>query len=73
MKLKFQIKGLDCANCTNELERAVQKLEEVTNVSISFLTQKMQVECKDVEQEIIVRKIKETVKKKEPDVEITLL
>ena len=29
MKYKFKIKGLDCANCAAELERAIQKIDEV--------------------------------------------
>ncbi len=73
MKLKFKIKGLDCANCANELERQMQKLEEVTSVSISFLTQKMQVESKEMDKESLVKKIEEVIRKNEPDVEITLL
>lgn len=73
MKLKFKIKGLDCANCANELERAIQKLEEVETVSISFFTQKMQVESKEMDKENLVKKIEAVIKKKEPDVEITLL
>lgn len=73
MKLKFKIKGLDCANCANELERAIQKLEEVEMVSISFFTQKMQVESKEMDKGDLVKKIEAVIKKKEPDVEITLL
>lgn len=73
MKLKFKIKGLDCANCANELERLIQKIEGITTVSISFLTQKMQVESKDINREDLVKKIREVVKKHEPNVEITLL
>ncbi len=73
MKLKFKIKGLDCANCANELERLIQKIEGITTVSISFLTQKMQVESKDIDKEDLVKKIREVVKKHEPNVEIILL
>ena len=42
MKSKFKIKGLDCANCAAELERAIQKLDGIESVSISFITQKME-------------------------------
>ena len=31
-KYKFIIKGLDCANCANELERALQKIDIIYNV-----------------------------------------
>lgn len=36
MKNKFKIKGLDCANCAAELERAIQKIEGVQSASISL-------------------------------------
>ena len=42
MKFKFKIKGLDCANCAAELERAIQKVEGIENATISFMTEKMQ-------------------------------
>ena len=41
MKSKFKIKGLDCANCASQLERAIQKLDGVESASISFMTEKM--------------------------------
>ena len=36
MKYTFKIKGLDCANCASQLENALQKVEAIENVSISF-------------------------------------
>ena len=68
MKVKFKIKGLDCANCAAELERAIQKIEGITEASISFMTEKMIIECNDNEKDEIVEKIKKVVKKEEPDV-----
>ena len=38
MKSKFRLEGLDCANCAAELERAIQKIEGIESVSISFMT-----------------------------------
>lgn len=69
MKVKFKIKGLDCANCAAELERKIQKIEGITEASISFMTEKMIIECDD-EKDGIVEKIKKVVKKEEPDVTI---
>ena len=66
MCCKFKIKGLDCANCAAELERKIQKIEGVTKVSISFMAEKMEVEC-DADS---LEKIKKTIKKEEPDVSI---
>lgn len=72
MKMKFKIEGLDCANCAAELERAIQKIEEIQTVTINFLTEKMEIEYREdqeKEQEII-KKLKKVIKKEEPDVTI---
>lgn len=70
MKSKFKIEGLDCANCASELERAIQKLDGVENISISFITQKMVLEHDEERKEEIIQKIKKVIKKEEPDVTI---
>ena len=70
MKSKFKIEGLDCANCASELERAIQKLDGVENISISFITQKMVLEHDEERKEEIIQKIKKVIKKEEPDVKI---
>lgn len=70
MKSKFQLKGLDCANCASELERAIQKIEGVESVNISFITQKMELEYNQIQKEEIIQKVKKVIKKEEPDVKI---
>ncbi len=70
MKNKFKIKGLDCANCASGLERAIQKLDGVKSVNISFMTQKMELEYDETGKEEIVQNIKKVIKKEEPDVTI---
>ena len=37
MNTKYKIKGLDCANCAAELERAIQKVEGIEEVNINFI------------------------------------
>lgn len=69
MKTRFKIKGLDCANCAAELERAINKLDEINNASISFMTEKLEIEY-DAEKEEIIKKVKKIIKKEEPDVTI---
>ncbi len=69
-KYKFKIKNLDCANCANELERAIQKIDSIKNVSISFMTQKLTFECMEENKEEVLDKIKKVIKKEEPDVTI---
>ncbi len=70
MKSKFKIKGLDCANCAAELERAIQKLDGIENANINFITEKMEIEYDETKTEEIMKNIKKVIKKEEPDVTI---
>lgn len=67
---KYKIAGLDCANCANELERVLKKVEGVEEVNINFLTERMEITCDTLHEEEIIKNIKKTIKKNEPDVEI---
>lgn len=69
-RYKFKIKGLDCANCANELERALQKIDTIHNVSISFMMQRFAFECMEEKFDDALKEIKRVIKKEEPDVEI---
>lgn len=67
---KFKIKGLDCANCANELESELSKLDLINNVSISFMTEKLSFDCKEENVDESLEEIKKVIKKEEPDVSI---
>ncbi len=70
MKSNFKVEGLDCANCAAELERKVGKVKGVKQVNINFITEKMELEYDENNKEEIIKKVKEVIKKEEPDVEI---
>ncbi|MCI8392318.1 MAG: heavy-metal-associated domain-containing protein [Clostridia bacterium] len=70
MKSRFKIKGLDCANCAAELERAIEKIDGIDNVSISFMAERMELEFEDVKKEEIMKKLNKVIKREEPDVKI---
>lgn len=70
MKTRFKIKGLDCANCASELERAINKVDGVERASISFMTEKLEIEYDESRKEEIMESIKKVIKKEEPDVTI---
>ncbi len=70
MKSRFNIKGIDCANCAAELERKIEKIDEITNVSISFMTERMEIEYEEGKKEEIIKKLIKTIKHEEPDVKI---
>lgn len=73
MKIKCKIKGIDCANCAAELERKIQKIEGIDEASISFMTERLVIECKDEIKDEIMEKVKSVVKKEEPDAVMTLI
>lgn len=70
MKYNFKIKGLDCANCAGELERAIQKIEGIDNVIINFMTEKMSLEMDQNDKEEVMKNVQKVIKKEEPDVTI---
>lgn len=70
MKYNFKIKGLDCANCAGELERAIQKIEGIDNVIINFMTEKMSLEMNQNDKEEVMKNVQKVIKKEEPDVTI---
>ena len=70
MKLKFKIKGLDCANCAAELERGINKIDGVESATLSFMTEKLEINIDEERKEEIVKSIKKFIKKEEPDVTI---
>ncbi len=70
MKSKFKIKGLDCANCAAELERAIQKIDEIDSAVISFMTERMELEYDESKKDDIMEKVRKVIKKEEPDVTI---
>lgn len=69
-KYKLKIKNLDCANCANKLENALQKIDIIKKASISFMTQKLTFECTEENKKQALEKIREVIKKEEPDVEL---
>lgn len=70
MRRATRINGLDCANCAAKLENEIKKIDGVSNVSISFLTQRIVLDIDDGKAENVIREIKRVCKKVEPDAEI---
>ncbi len=70
MKNKFKINGLDCANCAAKLEEEIQKIEGVNEASISFMTERLVIECDENEKQEVMDKVNKVIKKEEPDVTI---
>ncbi len=72
MKKKFSIE-VDCANCAQKIEDAVNKLPGVTAATVSFMAQKMTIEAPDgTDFDALMKEVVKTCKKVEPDCEIKL-
>ena len=68
-KYSYILKGLDCANCANKIEKKVASYEEYHNVVVNFSTLKLNFESNE-ESSKVTKNIKDIVKKIEPDVEV---
>lgn len=72
MKKTIKLIDLDCGHCAAKIENAVKKIDGVTNVSVSFIKQKMDLEAPDDKFDAIFAEAKNLIKKIEPDVTVNL-
>lgn len=68
MKYKFNISNLDCVNCANKIEIALNKDKNIKNASINFSSLKLTVET-DITKDVL-KYVNNIVKKVEPDTTI---
>ena len=72
MRKTYKLIDLDCAHCAAKMEAAIQKIDGVTEASVSFLTQKLTVEAEESRFEEIMKQVVKACKKVEPDCVINL-
>ena len=72
MKKTFEIKNLDCAVCAGKVADAINKLPEIDNAQIDFLTKKLSVESTTENWEKLMHKVIKTCHKIKPDCEIVM-
>ena len=70
MKCKFKILGLDCANCASELERSLQKIKGIQSANINFMTEKMELQYEENDEEEILKNVMKTIKKEDSSIKI---
>ncbi len=70
MKKIVKLSGLDCANCAAKMEDAVRGIKGVEQVSVNFLTQKMQIEADEAGLPAILKEAKRLIGRIDPDVEM---
>lgn len=72
MKKVIAMQDLDCANCAAKMEQAIRKLDGVHSCSINFMLQRMTLELDDANSEEIIKQIKATIKKIEPNCKLKI-
>lgn len=73
---RLVLKGLNCTNCANEIERLVNKLKLVEQGTYNFATKQLVIHYKDeknTDTNAIIAEVKEIVKRLEPDVDVVEL
>ena len=65
MRKTYKLTDLDCAHCAAKMEAAIQKIDGVTEASVSFLTQKLTVEAEESRFEEIMKQVVKACKKVE--------
>ncbi len=72
MKKVFKLVDLDCANCAQKMEDAINKIDGVEEATVSFMTQKLTITADNDRFDEIMKKVVKACKKVEPDCEIKL-
>lgn len=70
MRRIFKLENLGCASCAAKMERAIEKIKGVKEVSVSFMTQRLTVEAADEMFEDIIKKAAKACARIEPDCKI---
>lgn len=70
MKKKFKLQDLDCANCAAKMEDAINKIDGVSQATVSFMMQKLSIEADDERFEEIMDEVVKVCHKVEPDCRI---
>ena len=62
MKKRFNVTDVDCANCAAKMEEKIKKLPGVQDASISFMAQKLTIECDEDKLESILDEAEKIMK-----------
>ena len=70
MKFVYKMEDLDCANCAAKMEQGILKIEGVKDATVSFLAQKLTIECDEDKIDEIIKKAIKVCKKVDSDCEV---
>ncbi|MGN0394896.1 MAG: cation transporter [Coprococcus sp.] len=55
MKKRFSLNNVDCANCAAKMEEKIKKLPGVNDASVSFMAQKLTLDCDENKLDEIIK------------------
>lgn len=70
MKKVWKLKNLDCANCAAKMEDGIRRINGVNSATVSFMTQRLTIECGEEMLETIIAEAEQVIRKIEPDCSI---
>ncbi|MBP7176637.1 MAG: cation transporter [Thermoclostridium sp.] len=68
MTKKFILQGLECSNCAAKIERAIKRLDGVTEATVNFFTQKLVIEADENKMPEIIQQAEKTIQSIESQV-----
>ena len=66
MKKVFKLDEVDCAVCAQNMENGIKKLAGVENAVVSYVTQKLLIECDEADLDRILDEAQKVIKKVDP-------
>lgn len=69
MNYTYILNGLDCANCAAKIEESIKKIDGITNVSVNFITTKLNFACEKLNDDTL-NKIRNVINKIEDGIEM---
>lgn len=73
-EMTIRLKGLTCANCAGKIEDAVEKMEETKETQLNLMKQELRLTLAEgAARESVFEKVRDTVKKYESHVEVSLV
>ena len=67
MKRSFKMEGLCCANCAAEMERGINKIDEVREATIGFMSQRLNIEIEGEDMDAVLDKAQKIITKVDDD------
>ena len=71
MEYKYQVVGIDCADCAAELANEIRKIDGVKSADIHFMQEKLIFSCDESLHDEIEKKVFDIIHNDEPDAKIT--